>query len=229
MEFKVACQFELKNGKRCPEWAEISRNGFLTCREHSSGEFVAALQPDTILFLFYLGKKGFAQANEAGMRMVERKTEAIADAHRRHAEVLGLDPQSNDPRIGAGTSVFNPTGVPDVSINCVEEVRKSGYTVQDVHGYAREKGGTVVLALSKKRSIFPDENVQKFFMTLLDSSWHLYLYAFPPDQDGETCHVTEGHMRKAEKGEKAFWKLGFDRGLWKLTPRESQNLQSGTS
>lgn len=220
MAFKIACQHEeLGNGKRCPNWAEISQAGTLTCREHSSDKFVPARAPDTVLFLFYVGKKGFAQAKEAGVRMVERKTEVLVESHRRHAELLDLDPASNDPRIGAGTSVFDPAGVPDVNINCVEEIRKAGYTVQDVHGYTREKGGTVVLALSKKRITFPDEKIQKFLAELLKSSWHLYLYAFPSDiRDGSICHAVEGHIRKAEKGEKAFWKLGFQQGLWKLAP-----------
>lgn len=224
MAFQIACQHELENGKRCPKWAEISREGgFLVCGEHSSGRFMAALQPDTILFLFYVGRKGFAQAKEAGVRMVERKNDTILQSHRRHAELLGIDPESNDPRIGAGTSVFDPAGVSDVNINCVEEIRKAGYDAQDVHGYAREKGGTIVLALSKdKNRIFSaEETLQKLVLLLFTSAWHLYIYAFPPDQDGATCHTVEGHMRKAEKGEKAFWKLEFDNGLWKLTPQAS--------
>lgn len=222
MAFKIACQHELENGKRCPKWAEkISKAEFLICEEHFSDRFMAALQPDTILFLFYVGRKGFAQAKEAGVRVVERKAGVIAESHRRHAELLGVDPNSNDPRVGSGTSVFDPTGVPDVNTNCIEEIRKAGYTVQDIHGYAREKGGTIVLALSKNKERFlpPEETVQKFVMSLLTSAWHLYLYAFPPDKDGLMCHAVEGHMRKAEKGEKAFWKLSFDRGLWKLAPR----------
>lgn len=223
MAFKIACQHELENGKRCQKWAEISQRGILTCWEHSSGGFVAVRPPDTILFLFYVGKKGFRQAEEAGVRMVERKTEKIVAAHRQHAELLGLDPNSNDPRIGSGTSVFDPTGVPDVNINCAEEIVKFGYVVQDIHGYAREKGGTVVLAFSDKKHASSNFNpydfeIQKFLGSLLSSSWHMYLYAFPFDTDGMGCHTVEGHIRRVNKGERAFWHLEFDRGLWKLMP-----------
>lgn len=230
MAFKIACQQELESGQRCPKWTEISQAGILTCWEHSSGGFIAANPPKTILFLFYVGKKGFAQAKEAGVRIVERREEAIIESHRQHAELLDLDPNSNDPRVGSGTSVFDPAGVSDVNLDCREEIQNLGYIFQDVHGYAREKGGTIVLALSKnkERVFITDMKVQKFIYSLWSSSWHLYLYAFPPDQDGLTCHTVEGHMRKAEKGGKAFWKLSFDRGLWKLAPRASIRGETST-